>query len=68
MNQNKQYNPYALPPDFSLAQAHAKAKQVGYQTQNEQEYCPCCNMAINKIPIGVCEDIIRLQFLGRSID
>ncbi|CAD8052971.1 unnamed protein product [Paramecium primaurelia] len=67
MNQNKQYNPFALPPDFQLAQAHAKAKQVGYQNQNQQEYCPCCNMAINKIPIGVCEDIIRLQFLGEGI-
>ncbi|CAD8085329.1 unnamed protein product [Paramecium sonneborni] len=67
MNQNNQYNPFAMPPDFKLVYAHAKAKQVGYQNQNQQEYCPCCNMSINKIPIGLCEDIIKLQFLGEGI-
>ncbi|CAD8082874.1 unnamed protein product [Paramecium sonneborni] len=67
MNYNNQYNPFALPPDFKLVYEHGKAKQVGYQIQNQQEYCPCCNMSINKIPIGLCEDIIQLQFLGEAI-
>ena len=60
-----QYDHFASPPDFTIAQNHRKAHLVGRTARiKNPKVCDCCLRPLDKQPIDLRCDDSELSFLG----
>jgi hypothetical protein len=62
-----EYNPDDIPPNFALAELHAKSKRIYHYPENFQpeKLCPCCGLpSEGGVPFPITEDLKSVYHLG----
>ncbi|CAD8126002.1 unnamed protein product [Paramecium sonneborni] len=61
-----EFDPLQKPPRLQYALQHQLATSCGQNVKNSN-YCQCCGLSIDKIPLPLNIDIINLAFLGQGV-
>ncbi|CAD8181933.1 unnamed protein product [Paramecium octaurelia] len=61
-----EFDPLQKPPKLHYALQHQLATSCGQNGKNS-DYCQCCGLCINKMPLPLNIEIINLAFLGQGV-
>ncbi|CAD8076135.1 unnamed protein product [Paramecium primaurelia] len=61
-----EFDPLQKPPKLQYALQHQLATSCGQNIKNS-DYCQCCGLGIDKMPLPLNIEIINLAFLGQGV-
>ncbi|KAL4466070.1 hypothetical protein ABPG74_004307 [Tetrahymena malaccensis] len=60
----KNYNPIQIPPDWVFAKRHAMSRATARPTKEPKEFCRCCGYVVERKQLPFSIDPQQLNFLG----